>query len=289
MPDLKFSVVVPVYNRGLQVKQAIESVLSQEYTSFELIVVDDGSTDDTAQVIKSFSDPRLVYLYQENKERGAARNNGWNRATGDFITFLDSDDEFLPYHLFKTAEFIRQNPDYEMYCTAYLKEISGKSERIYIPDRIYESLANGNFLSCNGVFISAGVRNFRFSEQRQMSGLEDWLLWLQISKNKTAIGAQLFTTKMNHHNQRSVLQTEPVAIENRFEHFFSELEKIHSDDVSFPINRIRASGESYMALHLALTKQYRKEARSHLRKSLILRPGQIFTRRYFAILKHLWF
>lgn len=78
---------------------AIQSVLKQEFQEWELLIVDDGSTDDTKEVVSSFEDSRIKYVYQENQERSAARNNGIRAASGKFICFLDSDDQYLPDHL----------------------------------------------------------------------------------------------------------------------------------------------------------------------------------------------
>ncbi len=77
----------------------IESIISQTFPSWELIIVDDGSTDDTRQVVESYSDNRIRYLYQQNQERSAARNHGITQAHGKYICFLDSDDYYLPNHL----------------------------------------------------------------------------------------------------------------------------------------------------------------------------------------------
>ena len=103
-----FSVIIPTYNRSKAVVKAIESVLKQTYTNFELLVIDDGSTDDTSIVMKTLSeqDNRIVYVFQENQERSAARNNGVALAKGEFICFLDSDDALLPNHLLELAKAI---------------------------------------------------------------------------------------------------------------------------------------------------------------------------------------
>ena len=87
-----FSVIIPTYNRANTVLRAIQSVLNQTYTDFELIVVDDGSLDNTKEVILSVSDKRIKYLYQENKGVCAARNTGAKQASGEFLIFLDTDD-----------------------------------------------------------------------------------------------------------------------------------------------------------------------------------------------------
>lgn len=103
---MKFSIIIPTYNRAAFLPKAIESVLAQTYTDWELIVVDDGSTDNTREVVSQFKDERLKYIYQENSERSAARNNGIAHAKGDFICFLDSDNFILPNRLEKIAESI---------------------------------------------------------------------------------------------------------------------------------------------------------------------------------------
>ncbi len=91
-----FSVIIPTFNRADTLGQAIHSVLNQGYTDFELLVVDDGSTDHTPALVEAISDPRLRYLRQPNRGRTNARNRGAALARGRYITFLDSDDEALP-------------------------------------------------------------------------------------------------------------------------------------------------------------------------------------------------
>lgn len=96
-----FSVIIPTYNRSNFLTAAIQSIQNQSYTDWECIVVDDGSTDDTAIVVQKMieSDPRIKYVYQINAERSVARNNGIKNSTGSYICFLDSDDLFKSNHL----------------------------------------------------------------------------------------------------------------------------------------------------------------------------------------------
>lgn len=97
-----FSVVIPTFNRAVSVKSAVESVLAQSYSDFELVVVDDGSTDGTRSLITAITDPRIRYLFQENQGVSVARNTGLFAATGSVVVFLDSDDLACPEWL---AEF----------------------------------------------------------------------------------------------------------------------------------------------------------------------------------------
>lgn len=97
--SLLFSIIIPTYNRANMLIKALDSVRSQTYENWELIVVDDGSTDNTMDIVASYIDDRIKYLWQTNQERSIARNNGIKIAKGDYICFLDSDDYFLPNRL----------------------------------------------------------------------------------------------------------------------------------------------------------------------------------------------
>ncbi len=107
----KVSVVIPTYNRADLLSQSIRSVLAQTYGDFELIVVDDGSTDHTEQMVKSHQDHRIVYVKQANQERCVARNNGISRAAGDVIAFLDDDDLWFPDTLAAQIAVLDQHPE----------------------------------------------------------------------------------------------------------------------------------------------------------------------------------
>lgn len=104
--NLQVSVIIPTYNRAHLVGRAIESVLNQTYQNFEIIVVDDGSTDNTEEVVKNFNNKVIRYIrHKENRGGGAARNTGIKEAEGNYIAFLDDDDEWLPEKLEKQISF----------------------------------------------------------------------------------------------------------------------------------------------------------------------------------------
>ncbi|SNC74370.1 Glycosyltransferase involved in cell wall bisynthesis [Marinobacter sp. es.048] len=109
------SVVTPTYNRARFLPDAVASVLAQTYADLELIVVDDGSVDNTRKVLEPFlSDGRVRYFYQENQGQSHARNHAIEQATGDFIAFLDSDDLWAPYKLKKQLAILKANPDVDV-------------------------------------------------------------------------------------------------------------------------------------------------------------------------------
>jgi glycosyltransferase involved in cell wall biosynthesis len=103
-----FSIIMPTYNRAYLIPKAIESVLNQTFDSWELIIVDDGSRDNTKEIVSSYKDGRIIYIYQDNAERSTARNNGINHASGKFICFLDSDDYYLNNHLLGLYQLIQK-------------------------------------------------------------------------------------------------------------------------------------------------------------------------------------
>lgn len=105
-----FSVIIPSYNNGATLARAIMSVLAQTHAAHEIIVVDDGSTDDTAAVVRQFGE-RVTYLHQPNAGVSAARNTGMAAASGDWLAFVDADDEFAPERLAAHARWIRDEPD----------------------------------------------------------------------------------------------------------------------------------------------------------------------------------
>jgi glycosyltransferase involved in cell wall biosynthesis len=125
------SVVIPLYNKEPYIKRAIDSVLAQTVNNFELIVVDDGSTDMSANVVKSISDKRIRLIQQKNLGVSAARNRGIEESNADLIAFLDADDEWFPTFL-ETICFLRQKyPQAGAYATAYKYELNEKEFKLY--------------------------------------------------------------------------------------------------------------------------------------------------------------
>ncbi len=112
------SVIIPSFNRGYILTEAIDSVLAQTYQNFEIIVVDDGSTDNTREILTPYKD-RIRYFYQENQGVAAARNKGIEEAKGEFIAFLDSDDLWLPEKLEKQKELFDNCPELGLVYTRF--------------------------------------------------------------------------------------------------------------------------------------------------------------------------
>lgn len=115
-----FSIVIPLYNKGPYVERAISSILSQTVDNFEIIVVDDGSTDSGPQIVLSFKDPRIKLISQKNSGVSSARNRGIQESESDLIAFLDADDEWKPTFLETIIRLVSKYPEAGAYATAYI-------------------------------------------------------------------------------------------------------------------------------------------------------------------------
>ncbi len=112
-----FTVIIPTFNRKDFLKIAVNSVFDQTFDDFEIIIIDDGSTDDTKQMLYEYSDKRIKYFYQENKGVSFARNKGLEQSNGKYIAFLDSDDRWVANKLEKTFEYINNFPEIKIFHT----------------------------------------------------------------------------------------------------------------------------------------------------------------------------
>ena len=134
-----FSVIIPTYNRKSFLPIAVNSVLEQTFSDFELIIIDDGSTDKTQESRKTYRDRRIKYFRQENKGPASARNSGVKKSRGEFIAFLDSDDRFCRDKLEVTYSYIQTNPDYKIFHTDEVWYRSGQ----LLPQKNYHRKPSG--------------------------------------------------------------------------------------------------------------------------------------------------
>ena len=123
----RVSVIIPTYNRARFIAETVQSVLDQTFTDFEIVIVDDGSTDNTREVMGSFQDSRIKYIYQKNNGVCIARNNAINASSGEYLAFLDSDDVLLRNSLEKRVEVLDRHPEVGFsYGQAYLMDEGGQ-------------------------------------------------------------------------------------------------------------------------------------------------------------------
>ncbi len=179
------SVIIPTYNRGWIIKEAIDSVLAQEYINYELIVVDDGSTDDTHDILNSYQKNFLV-LRQNNKGVSAARNRGFAAASGRFIAFLDSDDIWLPQKLSQQVDFFQSNPDALICQTEEIwirnnVRVNPKKRHKKPSGMIFEPSLSLCLVSPSAVMIKKNLFEEVGLFDETLPACEDYDLWLRVS------------------------------------------------------------------------------------------------------------
>lgn len=179
------SVVIPTYNRRGFLESAIDSVLSQSFREFELIVVDDGSTDDTIDLLRRYGDS-LVFLQQENRGPSAARNLGIEVSCGDLVAFLDSDDRWHPDKLFIQVEVMAEEPGYLISHTGEVWYRNGellrqKKKHEKLPGYIFGRSLSMCMVSMSTVIARRELFNHIGYFDEELPCCEDYDFWLRSS------------------------------------------------------------------------------------------------------------
>lgn len=177
--SLMFSVVIPLYNKEKCIKRAIISVLDQTIQDFEIIVVNDGSTDNSTNIVKSITDKRIKLINQENQGVSVARNTGIENTKNEYIAFLDADDKWEPYFLEEIRKLIEVNKSAGLFATNFKRVLNDKTDKL----RSSKELA-AYFES--PVWTSAAVINKNVVEKvggfpASISHGEDLLFWCKIA------------------------------------------------------------------------------------------------------------
>lgn len=289
--NLLFSIIIPTYNRASFISATVESVLKQDYQNFEVIIVDDGSTDNTQEIVEAIADPRVSYYKKENGERAKARNYGTLLAKGAYVNFFDSDDLLYPNHLSVAMEIIKTNQSPEIFHQNY--DILHISTNSAVPSKEIEGDLNlrlvksGNLLSCNGVFIRKDIAlAFPFNEDRELSASEDYELWLRLAARFKIHYTNTITSSIVNHDQRSVLNFKKEKLIKRlhlFIHYIYEDEQFAKKYSDYK-NLILSYSQSYISLHIALTGKNKATSIKYLFKSFFSSIHVVTTKRFYSII-----
>lgn len=179
------SVIIPAYNRGWILKEAVDSVLSQEFYDFELIVVDDGSEDNTSDILASYGN-RIKIIRQKNKGVSSARNKGITSSSGNYIAFLDSDDLWLPGKLSTQLAFFENNPG-ALICQT--EEIWLKNGKRINPEKRHKKISGFCFekslelcmVSPSAVMVKRSLLDIIGLFDETLPACEDYDMWLRIN------------------------------------------------------------------------------------------------------------
>lgn len=215
-----FSVVIPTYNRVSYIKDAINSVLRQSFYDLEIIIVDDGSIDDTHEVIEQVYSGlgNIRYIYQQNSERGAARNNGWRQALGRYVCFMDSDDMFSEEHLSVLYEYTQRFPDINIFSTKI--KVLNKAKcytDTFLKEGFYDLdyVIKGSPFGCNVCIKKEASNLLLFPEERELAIMEDWLFLVRNLVRDKIYLINKYTLFMRFHVEQSMQENNKLVIERR--------------------------------------------------------------------------
>lgn len=188
--DKKVSLILCFYNEERYLEKAIDSVLAQTYQNFELIIINDGSTDKSDQIVKKYADQRIIYKHNpENKRLAYCRNRGLELATGDYIGFFDGDDIMLPDKMEKQVRYLKEHEDVTLvsggYC--YMDAQGNVDEKVVLPEyksdeQIRAHMLFGNCIACAGaaLFRREMVEKYNVRLDEKNAASEDYRLWIDM-------------------------------------------------------------------------------------------------------------
>lgn len=272
-----FSVIMPLYNKAPYVRKAVESVMVQTYVDWELIIVDDCSTDGSVAVVEQIANPRIrIVRLEENGGVGAARNHGVVLSNAPYICFIDADDWWEPTFLEEMVGLIERYPDAGIYGTGYYIVKNGKKR--LAPIGVEESFTEGEINYCRVyaktlcmplTSISVCMPRAIFEEAGGFPTAirlgEDFLLWLRIAlKNKVI----LLNKPLSNYNQDvDVTYRGTHHLRDPKEHMLWQLEAYESlEKTNSDYKQLIDNLRTYSLMNYLLDKQYRDAAREELNK-----------------------
>lgn len=272
---MRFSVIIPLYNKGPYVQKAIQSVLDQTFKDYEIIVIDDGSTDDSYEIAKAVLDGTLVknqLVQQVNAGVSTARNNGVTLSTGDYICFLDADDWWASTFLEEMDGLIRDYPDAGIYGTNYYYVKNGK-ERVCVKGaetgfinycRVY-SMGMSMPLTSISVCIPRNVFNKLCGFKTHLKLGEDFDLWIRIALNERVA---FLNKPLAYYNQDvdSVWRGIGHLLNPKF-HMLWNLDYLSGEEVTnFDYKQLIDNLRTSSLMRYYLSQEYREKARQELKK-----------------------
>jgi glycosyltransferase involved in cell wall biosynthesis len=279
----KISVLLPCYNGTRWISRAVESILAQTYEDFELVIIDDGSTDNSKEMVALFlSDKRVRYIYQENRGFSAAVNKGIKESKGDLIGFIGQDDLWLPNKLESQVEYLSNHKDVDLVHSNYFSidprgRIIGKRnvemQNVSSKRKLIEELFLGNFIGFETVLVKRKCFERVGFFDEHMVGFSDYDMWLRIAGSFNIEGyVDLPLVKKREHRLQlsiirldDVLRDELLIVKKAIERypFLKKLER-------------KKLGPLYYALGIVLLQKGNKdEAKQKLLKAIRCQPWKL--------------
>ncbi len=285
-PNL-ISVIIPTYNRHYLLQKAINSVLIQTYSDFELIIVDDCSTDGTEDFVKSLSDKRIRYIkHEKNKHASASRNTGIQLSRGEFIAFLDDDDQWLPSKLEKQLELLKRSPLSTGLIYCWMDYINQNEEivstvRPTIKGNVFQYVFDKQRIGgCPTLLIRKSViKDCGFFDETLLRGNDgDFIRRVCLKYKINLIPEVLVKVSIEHGNKR-ISDNNITGIESSLVSYTTRLEKFSAILNKYPTqtSNIYAS----IAYHHALLGN-KTSIFKYIIKSILTNPSGIYKYRIFA-------
>jgi len=294
MSEPFFSIIVPTFNRAHLIGKTIKSVQNQGFESWELIVVDDGSTDATKELIERLivDDPRITYLYQQNAERSTARNLGITQSKGEYVCFIDSDDLYLDNNLTDWHQFISTQTILPAFMYANIRYRTWEEEKVVTTYRNGQHLLN--FLLTNPIVPSRVCISRSILEVHRFDPevciCEDLTLWLKLANEYPVLEATHVASIYVVHDENSTAagSRAPLIMLKGLTFFFNKYPairaKINTSVFKFYLSEVHTNVAKYYIHHGRKSKAF-----FHLVISLLIAPKHKHTKYRLVTIKNLLF
>jgi len=278
-----FSVVIPTYNRSFYLIECLESVLAQTFEDFEVIIVDDGSNDDTGDLVKPYLSEKVHYIFQENKGVGCARNQGIKTSRGKYVAFLDSDNIWLTNHLQKYYEIIMERGIENvpvLHCNYRCFDEHGNllpSDGEPLNGWVIKDLMRGTKVCINSIVVRRdALERVQFDEDRRMGVSADWEFVIRLSARYPLTYHPQISVLMRKHEEQMMADLGAISKSKMI-----TLERIFANEELLPlIKPYRGLAYAHGCLVIGIIN-YEKgnmaEARSCIKKAMEHYPQIIFS------------
>lgn len=222
------SIIMPTYNREKVIKRSIISVLNQTFDNFELIIVDDCSSDNTEEIIKSFNDNRIKYIkHKKNLGANVARNTGILNSKGYYIAFQDSDDEWMANKLEKQINILEKNNNIDFVFTGFY--LFDNNKKYYIPENeivikensLFPKILKGNFITTSTVVLKKEILTKYGTFDPEMPRFQDWELWIRLLKkckvdflNEPLVNVYVQKDSISKNNEAAIVAINKIIEKN---------------------------------------------------------------------------
>lgn len=268
------SIILPTFNRANYIIDAVNSVFDQDFKDFELIVIDDGSKDNTLDLLGQINDPRLKVFPRENNGRSAARNFGIKKSLGRYIAFLDSDDLYLPDKLSYQVAYMESHKHVAMTYSSALcvdemneqvigKFNVGRSEQVYKNIAFFRPIT----VALPTVMLRKDILEFTGLFDSELDRFEDTDMWRRVSRDFTVHALRRDTCRIRTHPSNTLLSQDPNEIRRNLDYYIKKILK--EDNVLSPSQRDKLISNVYLYYAKAFysVPEWRYDAKQLLKKA----------------------